>query len=47
MKNFNEIDDKLCYEINDAESQILNIDYKNPWLKSCEISLFWGPNKDT
>lgn len=43
----NEFDDKLCYEINDAKFRILNLDLENPWLKSCDISLCLGPNKDT
>lgn len=43
----NEFDYKLCYEINYAKSQILNVDLENPWLKSYEIFLFLWPKKDT
>ena len=30
LTNINEFDDKLCYEINYAKSQILNVDLENP-----------------
>lgn len=30
LTRINEFDDKLCYEINYAKSQILNVDLENP-----------------